>query len=175
MSAADFHWTGGGDHCHQKRCDSKCGREVSRRPPQTHGNTRAPQLISMFLIPSVYFIVELGLGIFLFRSSDRCDYKRLRLWSTVTVTLVLVGIVYFVTEILKSEKFGDIIILHVLNLAFTIYSIWAVHCLMEEIKTRAVHHTVPYCTPTTDNYEYNYNYDRDRTTSTTSANGFYKV
>jgi len=125
--------------------------------------------ISMFMLPFVYLIVELGLAIFLFRSCDRLHYKRLRMWSTVTITLVVVGIFFFVTEILKNQEqdFADIIVMFVLNLVFTVYSIWAVHCLMQEIKSRGVHHPVPY---QHQQHNYNsYNYD------TENANAFYKL
>jgi hypothetical protein len=62
----------------------------------------------------------------------------------VTATLVAVGVVFFLAEILRIEDSLDITIVFSVNLAFSFYSMWVVLCLIREIKAGGIHHPVPY-------------------------------
>jgi len=100
--------------------------------------------ISLFVIPICYFVTELGLAILLFHSVRTANHKRLRLWFIVTGTLVVVGLVFLLAEVLRHEDFDDVIVINVVNLLFTLYSMWVVYSLIGEIKAGGVRHPVPY-------------------------------
>jgi len=99
--------------------------------------------VSIFMVPIIYFMCEFALGIFLFRCADKKQYKRLRIWFIITITLSLVGLVAYVGELMRNPDFAGTYIF-IVNFAFTIYSLWVVYGLIREIKSNGVHHPVPY-------------------------------
>ncbi|ODN03037.1 hypothetical protein Ocin01_03670 [Orchesella cincta] len=100
--------------------------------------------VSIFMVPIIYFMCEFALGIFLYRSADNNQYKRLRIWFIITVTLSLVGLVAYMGEIMRNPDFAGTSTIFIVNFVFTLYSLWVVHALIKEIKTHGVHHPVPY-------------------------------
>jgi hypothetical protein len=52
--------------------------------------------------------------------------------------------IFFVAEVLRHEDYVDVIVLTLVNAAFTLYSMWVVYSLIGEIKAGGVRHPVPY-------------------------------
>jgi len=88
----------------------------------------------LFLAPSIcYFVAEIVLGIFLLKAAEALNYKKLRTWYVITITMAIVLGIVSIPAVVTMYN-GMSLLFFSWNLAFTVYSLWIVHLLRNEIK-----------------------------------------
>jgi len=93
----------------------------------------------VILTPSLlYFISEIVLAAYLLQAAGKLHYKKLRLWYVVTVTYATIMVVLFGPVFLFSAVQPEVITLVVFSFIFTLYSLFVVHQLRNEIKANSL-------------------------------------
>jgi uncharacterized membrane protein len=118
--------------------------EMDRRDPDWRQKmeifTEASPLKKLLILaPSyMYFIGEIVLAVYLLKAAGKLNYKKLRLWYVVTATYCTIMVVLFGPVLLYSRMQSQVVIMFIGTFFFTLYSLFVVHKLRNEIKTNTL-------------------------------------
>jgi Na+/proline symporter len=87
-------------------------------------------LIVIFGLASIYFFAMFFLARFLFHAADKRDYTKLSRWYNISLILVLMRSIFYVSGIIFSNVLGAF---GIFGLVYSIYCLWIVRALLRKI------------------------------------------
>jgi len=91
-------------------------------------------LIVIFSLATAYFIAMFFLGRYLFYSADEKDYKKLQRWYNITLVLVVLRTLLYLSGLIFSKALGAF---GIFGIIYQIYCLWIVRAFLRKISYTA--------------------------------------